>query len=417
MSSLRVLTTTGPLAALLCLVHPVLGGTPKQCTSTTALSCHNTTAVADTCCFNAPGGSLLQTQFWDADPAVGPADSWTIHGLWPDHCDGTYDATCDSSRAYTNISAILQATGEHDDLLEYMKTYWLPDSGTAESFWEHEFGKHGTCVSTLDPKCFTNYKATDEVPYYFNTTVSLFQTLPTYKFLADAGIAPSATATYKLADIQAALSRNHGGESVYVGCSGGAIEQVYYYYNVYGSVADGQFVPASPDNGEDGGCPSTGVKYLPKNGGGGGGTTTTTTTTTSSPPTATPTGSFSGKGYLNVVTGGSAKGCLISGGTWYTTGTCATFTAAAASSGSGSGFTLKSSKGYCSASASGGALTCAAGVGAAGASVFAADGANLANAGGDDWYADSVPAGSAQGAVYAAKGSHATTLQIEWASV
>jgi ribonuclease T2 len=25
---------------------------------------------------------MLQTQFWDADPAVGPVDSWTIHGLW-----------------------------------------------------------------------------------------------------------------------------------------------------------------------------------------------------------------------------------------------------------------------------------------------------------------------------------------------
>ncbi|KAI4858545.1 ribonuclease T2-like protein [Hypoxylon rubiginosum] len=389
---------------------PVLGGAPKQCTSTTALSCHNTTTVADTCCFNYPGGSLLQTQFWDTNPTVGPVNSWTIHGLWPDHCDGTYDATCDSSRAYTNISAILKASGD-DDLLSYMETYWLPNDSTAETFWEHEFGKHGTCVSTLEPRCFTNYQATEEVPYYFNTTVALFKTLPTYQFLASAGITPSSTATYKLADIQAALSKNHGGQSVYVGCSSNAIEQVYYYFNVYGSVANGQFVPASPDNGEDGGCPSTGVKYLPKS----GSTTTTTTskaTTTTSPPTGTPTGTFSGKGYLNAVTGGSAKGCIISGGTWYTTGTCATFTAA---SSSGSGFTLQSSKGYCSVS--GGALTCASSVSAADAAVFAAAGANLVNAGGSDWYADSVPSGSAQGTVYSAKGSHATTLQIQWASV
>lgn len=62
--------------------------TPKSCpvTSSTPLSCQNTTAVADLCCFNAPGGQLLQTQFWDTDPATGPTDSWTIHGLWPDHC-------------------------------------------------------------------------------------------------------------------------------------------------------------------------------------------------------------------------------------------------------------------------------------------------------------------------------------------
>ena len=46
------------------------------------LSCHNTTAVSDLCCFNAPGGQLLQTQFWDTNPVAGPTNSWTIHGLW-----------------------------------------------------------------------------------------------------------------------------------------------------------------------------------------------------------------------------------------------------------------------------------------------------------------------------------------------
>ena len=46
------------------------------------LSCHNTTVVRNLCCFNAPGGSLLQTQFWDTNPVTGPEDSWTIHGLW-----------------------------------------------------------------------------------------------------------------------------------------------------------------------------------------------------------------------------------------------------------------------------------------------------------------------------------------------
>lgn len=53
------------------------------CSANVPLSCHNTTAV-DTCCFNYPGGHLLQTQFWDTNPATGPSDSWTIHGLWYD---------------------------------------------------------------------------------------------------------------------------------------------------------------------------------------------------------------------------------------------------------------------------------------------------------------------------------------------
>lgn len=46
------------------------------------LSCQTSYHGQDTCCFNYPGGQMLQTQFWDADPAIGPKDSWTIHGLW-----------------------------------------------------------------------------------------------------------------------------------------------------------------------------------------------------------------------------------------------------------------------------------------------------------------------------------------------
>jgi ribonuclease T2 len=61
----------------------------------------------------------------------------------PDNCDGTYEANCDASRAYTNITQILQAYGK-TDLLSYMQNYWVSNSGTAESFWEHEWGKHGT---------------------------------------------------------------------------------------------------------------------------------------------------------------------------------------------------------------------------------------------------------------------------------
>jgi len=48
----------------------IAAGAPKTCTSPQT-SCQNTTAVADLCCFNAPGGQLLQTQFWDTSPSTG----------------------------------------------------------------------------------------------------------------------------------------------------------------------------------------------------------------------------------------------------------------------------------------------------------------------------------------------------------
>lgn len=53
----------------------------KTCSNNNTLSCHSS-SKAGTCCYNYPGGALLQTQFWDTDPVTGPTDSWTIHGLW-----------------------------------------------------------------------------------------------------------------------------------------------------------------------------------------------------------------------------------------------------------------------------------------------------------------------------------------------
>ena len=158
-----------------------LAGTLESCPANGPLSCHNTTTVTNLCCFNAPGGVLLQTQFWDTSPSTGPSNSWTIHGLWPDNCDGTYEENCDSSRDYTDISGILTSFGK-TDLLNYMNTYWLndPDDGSNEELWEHEWATHGTCISTLDTTCYSDYTSMQEVPDFFQTVVDVFQTLPTY---------------------------------------------------------------------------------------------------------------------------------------------------------------------------------------------------------------------------------------------
>jgi ribonuclease T2 len=121
-----------------------IGRSLQACTSP-QLSCQNTTVVENMCCFNAPGGQLLLTQFWDTNPVTGPVDSWTIHGLWPDHCDGTFDASCDSTRNYQNITSIISSFGK-TELLSYMQTYWKDYNGDDESFWQHEWGKHGTCI-------------------------------------------------------------------------------------------------------------------------------------------------------------------------------------------------------------------------------------------------------------------------------
>ncbi|KAJ3557068.1 hypothetical protein NPX13_g10005 [Xylaria arbuscula] len=159
-----------------------------SCPADLPFSCSNTTVVEDLCCFEAPGGAVLLTQFWDTAPSTGPSDSWTIHGLWPDNCDGTYEQYCDPAREYTNITAILKA--QSPCTLKSMQVYWKDYQGDDETFWEHEFGKHGTCMSTLEPSCYPSYSPTEEVGDYFTRAVSLFKTLPTYDWLAAAGIVP-----------------------------------------------------------------------------------------------------------------------------------------------------------------------------------------------------------------------------------
>ena len=55
----------------------VLGGSPDTC-SNPQTSCQNTSAVANTCCFNAPGGQLLQVRRHLHGPSPSPSHTHTL---------------------------------------------------------------------------------------------------------------------------------------------------------------------------------------------------------------------------------------------------------------------------------------------------------------------------------------------------
>ncbi|MCJ1311420.1 ribonuclease T2-like [Agyrium rufum] len=252
-------------ASMASLSSVALAGTHTTCPASPQLSCHNTTVQTNLCCFNAPGGQLLQTQFWDTDPVSGPTNSWTIHGLWPDHCDGSFDSYCDENRQYTNLTAILQQAGQ-TALLSYMNTYWVSDDSTNEVFWEHEWGKHGTCISTLAPKCYTNYTPGQDWVDFAETVVMLFKSLPSYTWLSNAGITPSSSKTYTSKAILAAL-KSPRGVSASIQCDGNDLDEIYYFYDVRGPLSTSASFTAENPVGESNDCPSTGIKYLPKTGG------------------------------------------------------------------------------------------------------------------------------------------------------
>jgi ribonuclease T2 len=203
---------------------------------------------------------LLQTQFWDTDVPGSPAHSWTIHGLWPDNCDGTYIEDCDPSRDY-DIRDLLTEQGA-TSTLDYIKRFWLNAGGSDEHLWNHEWSTHGTCYSTLEPSCLPDGSPEGaEAVSYVQTIVSLFKTLPTYKWLEDAGIKPSYHRTYTLREILSALEQGSGYTPA-VGCSRGQLNSVSYYYNLKGSLLDGQFIPINSP--KDSTCPHYDIKYLPR---------------------------------------------------------------------------------------------------------------------------------------------------------
>lgn len=335
------------------------------------LSC---TTQKDTCCVEATNGLFLATQFWDYNPATGPDDLFTTHGLWSDRCNGTYGQYCNPDWEITNATEVLEGLGMHS-LLNKMKQTWKNQGAPDDELWLHEFNKHGTCMSTVNPACYYKYsKKNQYVGDFYSTVVALQEQLPTYKFLEKAGITPTIEKKYNRTDIEQAIAKYYHGHIPYLACDKhGAIQEVWYYMSLRGSVADGDFEPiASATNTT---CPAE-VYFVPKG--------------QSVPSTggSTPDGS----GNTGTLTLSGQSGCIISDGSWFTSGTCATFTLADATFG---GVTLTSSKGPCDVV--NGVLSCAAGNSAG---QFTQSGTSIVYGGNAQWSAASVPAANVRGPVY-----------------
>ncbi|KAF7981115.1 hypothetical protein HWV62_34837 [Athelia sp. TMB] len=220
-------------------------------------SCENTTVVTDSCCSIVQGGLVLQTQFWstytglEKEGQLLPKGSWTIHGLWPDNCDGQYDVAPSPNKTDNgtvippykgpSIDNFIKQYGRYE-LLEYMETYWINQGAPNWEFWGHEFSKHATCTSTFDVACYEPYKEHMDLINFFDAVIRAYKRYPTYDILASAGIVPSNKTTYPLAAIQNAVKAQVGAVP-YFGCTnnGTVLSEVWYYHHVLGTEQYGTF--------------------------------------------------------------------------------------------------------------------------------------------------------------------------------
>lgn len=269
-------------------------------------------------------------------------------------------------------------------------------------------------MSTFDTQCYPDYTPTQEVPDFFEKTVELFKTLPTYDWLAAAGIYPSTSIQYNLTQFIAALQSMHGA-TPYIGCSKGQVDELWYFYHIQGSVQNGTYVPT--DTVTPQGCPAS-FYYYPK--GYSPPAATTTAKSSTAAPTATSASTpFVGKGYLypsNQTTFATLSGPVTKAGKWIGgIGNTAAGWTTHSTTGSGT-FGFNTSAGACGVDPVTSVLSCGTGL----VSLFSgsSDGLLMYN-GSTVFGAPNVPASGVQVAVYSNLSQIAEPVPfvIKWSSI
>ncbi|KAJ9086289.1 hypothetical protein DSO57_1005566 [Entomophthora muscae] len=211
------------------------------CSSDT-LSCSS--QPADSCCTPSIGRIVLAQQWIER---LGPSDAFTLHGLWPNYCNGTYPPStgCDSGRVYDNIYQLVQSDYE---LFPQMQKFWPSYKNDFGNFWTHEWTKHGTCLSTADPRCISEFTPGKDALAYFRMGLKTREKFDLYKALKYQGIVPGRS--YPREDIINALAEL-GGKSILF-CKGATINEIQSTFHVQGT---DKFIMV--DSSPGGNCPST----------------------------------------------------------------------------------------------------------------------------------------------------------------
>ncbi|KAG0083903.1 Ribonuclease T2 precursor (RNase T2) [Podila epicladia] len=244
------------------------------------LSCSRRPREVDRCC-SPEYGLLVLAQQWDT--SVGPRNKFTMHGLWPGTCEGKqvpleHDRPmqrepdtcpgsrkpyqgCDDSRVFFNVEDRLESyPNKTVGFMDQMQEFWPSNLGDNNCFWSHQWIKHGTCVSTLDPSCTSNPVEGKDVYDYFSKALELRSRYDLYRALTAKRIFPRQSGKYKTGDIRAAIKEEFGVEP-YLKCKHGNLEEIRLFFKVKNG---DQYEPVQPTHpGWMGSCPKR-ASFRPK---------------------------------------------------------------------------------------------------------------------------------------------------------
>ncbi|XP_057459841.1 ribonuclease 3-like [Actinidia eriantha] len=145
-----------------------------------------------------------------------PCKSWdeiekrfSLHGLWPADDTGKSSQKCPGPQ-FSDPAQLNTCLNTQENLVKDLSDYWpsiIKDSKD-DSFWQHEWNKHGVCSSSNI--CTNTYfeKGVEQSKKLVNLLAEL----------AQSGIVPSDTKLYTAAEIKSAVQNVIKTNNVYISC-------------------------------------------------------------------------------------------------------------------------------------------------------------------------------------------------------
>ena len=91
-----------------------------------------------------------------------PKNIWTIHGLWPSYKNGTIENWCNGKND-------IDIDIKNQSLYDYMVVFWPGLYSTNESFWGHEYNRHGYCYNQRNNIDVNDYET------FFLKTIEIYE--------------------------------------------------------------------------------------------------------------------------------------------------------------------------------------------------------------------------------------------------